>query len=123
MPEFEERDGMLVLPRFKMEFRTDLIQTLKAVGIRRAFDRAADFSGISLTPLFISRVEHATFVEVTEEGTEAAAATGIAVSPTAVRPVVKPFQMIVDRPFFLLIEDGTTHSILFMGVVNDPASQ
>jgi serpin B len=122
VPRFREREGTVLLPRFKLEFKADLIPALKAMGIHQAFTHAADFSGISETEMFVSGVEHASFVEVNEEGTEAAAATGITMRMTSVRPTVKPFQMIVDRPFFFVIEDKLTHAILFMGVVNEPLS-
>jgi serpin B len=120
--KFQEREGTIVLPRFKLEFKADLIPALKAMGMHQAFTHGADFSGMSGTQMFVSGVEHASFVEVNEEGTEAAAATGITMHMTAVRPTVKPFQMIVDRPFFFAIEDRLTHSILFLGVVNDPSA-
>lgn len=120
--KFQERDGTVLLPRFKLEFKADLIPALKAMGIRQAFTHAADFSAMSETQLFVSGVDHASFVEVNEEGTEAAAATGITMRMTAVRPTLKPFQMIIDRPFFFVIEDSLTHSILFMGIVNEPTS-
>jgi len=123
LPKFAEREGTVGLPRFKLHFKADLIQALKAMGIRQAFAPAANFSGISDTPLFVSGVEHASFVEVNEEGTEAAAATGITMRMTSIRPTVEPFQMIVDRPFLFVIEDSTSHSILFIGVVNEPGSQ
>jgi len=123
MPKFQEREGTLVLPRFKLEFKADLVSGLKAMGIRHAFARSADFSGVSSTQLFVSGVEHASFVEVNEEGTEAAAATGVTMAMTAGRPVIKPFQMIINRPFFFVIEDSATKSILFMGIVNEPGSE
>jgi serpin B len=71
----------------------------------------------------VSGVDHASFVEVNEEGTEAAASTHVTVALTSALPTVQPFQMIVDRPFFFVIEDGSTHSILFMEAINDPDSQ
>lgn len=120
LPRLHEREGTVALPRFKLEFKADLVPALKALGIRQAFTHAADFSAMSETEMFVSGVEHASFVDVNEEGTEAAAATGITMRMTAVRPTAKPFQLIVDRPFFFAIEDGLTHSILFMGIVNEP---
>jgi serine protease inhibitor len=123
MPKFQQREGTVALPRFKLEFKAELIQALKGMGMRQAFSSSANFSGISDTQLFVSSVDHASFVEVNEEGTEAAAATSVGVAITSAMPTVRPFQMIVDRPFFFAIEDSTTHSILFMGTVNDPASQ
>ncbi len=122
LPRLQEREGTVALPRFKLEFKADLIPALKAIGIQQAFTHAADFSGMSETEMFVSGVEHASFVEVNEEGTEAAAATGITMRMTVVRPTAKPFRMIVDRPFFFSIEDSLTHSILFMGIVNEPLS-
>jgi serpin B len=120
--KFQETEGTVVLPRFKLEFKMDLIPALTAMGIHQAFTHAADFSAMSGTQMFVSGVDHASFVEVNEEGTEAAAATGITMRMTAVRPTVKPFQMIVDRPFLFAIEDNLTHSILFMGILNDPGA-
>ena len=123
MPKFRERQGTIVLPRFKLEFKANLVRSLKGMGMQQAFTAAANFSGISSAQLYISDVEHASFVEVNEEGTEAAASTQVTVALTSAMPTVKPFQMIVERPFFFAIEDRLTHSILFMGVINKPGSQ
>ena len=122
MPKFHEREGTIVLPRFKLEFKADLVRSLKAMGIQQAFSPTANFFGISDGQLYVSGVDHASFVEVNEEGTEAAAATQVTVALTSAMPTVRPFQMIVDRPFFFAIEDNSTHSILFMGLINDPGS-
>jgi serine protease inhibitor len=123
MPKFHEREGTIVLPRFKLEFKADLVRSLKAMGIQQAFSPTANFFGISDGQLYVSGVDHASFVEVNEEGTEAAAATDVRVALTSAMPTVRPFQMIVDRPFFFAIEDSATHSLLFMGVINNPDSQ
>jgi serpin B len=123
MPKFQERPGTIALPRFKLEFKADLVRSLKGMGIQQAFSSAANFSGIANAGLYVSGVDHASFVEVNEEGTEAAAATDVRVALTSAMPTVRPFQMIVDRPFFFVIEDSSTHSILFMGAINDPGSQ
>jgi serine protease inhibitor len=120
-PGFSERDGTLVLPRFRLEYRVEMKRPLMALGMKSAFGNA-DLSGISDRGLFISAVRQATFVEVNEEGTEAAAgiaapgASGIEMNPP------KPFQMIVDRPFLFLIADAQTGLILFMGMVFDPGA-
>ena len=88
--------------------------------MRAAFDPStANFSGIALG-LFISAARQKTFVEVNEEGTEAAAVTAVAPSLTSLTP---RFEMIVDRPFLFLIEDKQTQTILFMGVVFDPTAR
>ena len=123
MPKFREREGTIVLPRFKLEFKANLVRSLKGMGMQQAFMAAANFSGITSAQAYISDVEHASFVEVNEKGTEAAASTQVTVALTSAMPTVKPFQMIVERPFFFAIEDRLTHSILFMGVINDPGSQ
>ena len=118
-PGFSEREGTVVLPRFKVEYGVELKEPLKALGMRAAFG-GADFSGISDRRLFISAVRQRAFVEVNEEGTEAAAVTMVPITSGIVTEPPKPFQMIVDRPFLFLIEDQQTRTILFMGVVNDP---
>ena len=84
----------------------------------QAFSDSANFSGISPSPLKISDVLHKTYIETDEEGTEAAAVTGITMSMTALRPVGSPFYMDVNRPFFFAIQDDGTGEILFMGVIN-----
>jgi serpin B len=110
-----------VLPRFKLEYGVELERPLKALGMKAAFGKA-DFSGIADRGLSISAVRQQAFLEVNEEGTEAAAATmapasaGIEIDPP------KPFQMFVDRPFLFLIEDEQTSTILFMGVLYDPGA-
>jgi serine protease inhibitor len=95
--------------------------TLKALGIKAAFG-AADFSGISTRKLFVSAVRQKAFVEVTEEGTEAAAVTGMMVNAMGIEMnPPKPFRMLVDRPFLILIEDERTGIVLFSGVIFDPS--
>ena len=120
-PGFERREGTVVWPRFKLEYGVELKDPLKALGMRAAFDKA-DLSGISDRPLSISAVRQRAFVEVNEEGTEAAAATGLTIQSSSASTPPKPFQMIVERPFLFLIEDQQTRTILFMGVVYDPGA-
>jgi serpin B len=121
MPGFSDRDGLVVFPKFKLENTLELNATLKALGMKSAFDRQkADFSGIFSDPHFISEVRQKAFVEVSEEGTEAAAVTGLAVEATGIEVnPPKPFQMIVDRPFLFAIVDARNEMILFMGLVNE----
>jgi serine protease inhibitor len=109
----------LVIPKFKVEYSVELRDPLESLGMKSAFgDSNADFSGIA-PGIFISQVRHKTYVEINEEGTEAAAVTGATATLTAVRPIV---DMTVDRPFLFLIEDKSTETILFLGVVFDPTS-
>jgi serpin B len=120
LTRFFELDGTLALPRFKLEYNVRLNDSLQALGMKRAF-HGADFSVMSDEPLELSEVKQKSYVEVNEEGTEAAAVTVGIMQATAVLRPQKPFEMIVDRPFFFVIEDAQTQSILFMGVVYDPA--
>ncbi|MGO8836774.1 MAG: serpin family protein [Limisphaerales bacterium] len=122
LPGFRDREGTLAFPRFKIEYDVLLNDPLKALGIRHAFEDA-DFSAMASEPLFVSKVKQKSFVDVNEEGTEAAAVTMVnMVGAIAMNPL-KPFEMIVDRPFFFVIEDSETQSILFMGTVYDPTGQ
>jgi serine protease inhibitor len=119
-PGFRSAQGTIVLPKFKVEYSVELGQPLQSLGMKAAFDpRNADFSGIG-PGLFISAARQKTFVEVNEEGTEAAAATGVAVAATSFVTPPPPFQMTVDRPFIFLIEHRQTGAILFLGILFDP---
>ncbi len=118
MTLFRNREGLIRLPRFRMESDLTLNDTLKALGMEVAFGDEANFSGIG-DNLLISEVKHKTFVEVNEEGTEAAAATSVAIAVTAA-PAQEPFSMIVDRPFFCAIRDNQTGTVLFMGSIVEP---
>ncbi|QOV24768.1 serpin family protein [Anabaenopsis elenkinii] len=117
--QFRNRDGFIRLPRFKTDYDVTLNHALQALGMSEAFSNQANFSGIG-NNVKISQVKHKTFVEVNEEGTEASAATSVAMVARALREKPEPFRMIVDRPFFCAIRDHQTGSILFMGVITDP---
>jgi serpin B len=121
-PQFRSTPGDIVLPRFKLEYDIVLNQALKTLGMSAAFDpQNANFSEMyaktSSANVFIGEVKHKTFVEVNEEGTEAAAATSGGMHLTSFQP---PFKMVVDRPFFCAIVDNTTKTILFMGSIVEP---
>jgi serpin B len=120
MAQFRLREGTLELPRFKLDNKYELNAELKALGMPRAFSRQAEFGGISDEALLISQVVQETFVEVNEEGTEAAAASGVAIRPTMVQVPTTPFTMIVDRPFYMAIRENQTGTILFHGAIEDP---
>jgi serine protease inhibitor len=120
LSKFKSTEGQIGLPRFKLEFSAELNKSLNSLGMKKAFrPHTAEFSGISSTPLYIDLIKHKTFVEVNEEGTEAAGVTGITMRTTSVQIPEKPFEMILDRPFLFLIEDAPTREILFAGVMND----
>jgi len=120
--QLRQRKGTIELPRFGLTYDTSLNTTLSKLGMGIAFEHGADFSGIPQrqAQLRISDVQHASFLKVDEEGTEAAAATSIGIRATAVRPSIPPFHMVVDHPFFLAIRDERNGQILFMGVVEEP---
>ena len=104
-----------MLPKFKLEYGVDLIPPLQAMGMKTVFGDLGDFSGIGSVGIY--RVRQKTFIEVKEEGTEAAAVTSVGMAPSGtLLPPSNPFQMIVDRPFLFLIEDQQTGMILFTGV-------
>ncbi|MHC4547480.1 MAG: serpin family protein [Planctomycetota bacterium] len=105
------------LPRFRITSGFRLREVLASLGMPRAFRAAqADFSGMTgRRELFISEVVHQGFVEVHEEGTEAAAATGVVMARGA------PRVFRADHPFLLLIRDRTSGSLLFVGRVVNPS--
>ena len=123
LPGFHDCKGTLALPRFKLDYDVLLNDPLKALGMRSAFTSDADFSAMADEPLFVSEVKQKSFVEVNEEGTEAAAVTTVTMRAMAIMEPLKPFEMIVDRPFLFIIGDNRTQSILFMGVIYDPTGQ
>nr|AGS49290.1 serine protease inhibitor (serpin family) [uncultured bacterium esnapd2] len=108
----------LAMPRFTTRSEMDLKETLTQAGMPLAFTPAADFSGITDDQaLLIASVRHKTFVQVDEEGTEAAAATGVEMKPVSA-PAFRT--VTVDRPFLFVITDTATGAPLFLGRVNDP---
>uniref|UniRef100_A0A8C4KIW4 Serpin B10 n=1 Tax=Dromaius novaehollandiae TaxID=8790 RepID=A0A8C4KIW4_DRONO len=108
----------LYLPKLKLEENYDLKSTLRSLGIRDAFDPVqADFTGMSVKKdLFISKVIHKAFVEVSEEGTEAAAATGVLVTRTSA--MTATFK--ADHPFLFFIRHNKSQTILFFGRLCSP---
>ena len=114
---FRETEMALQLPKFRFDYARTLTGDLEALGMEIAFDPArADFLGMAdVQPerLYLSRVLQKTFIDVNEEGTEAAAATGIGVGVTSAPPTLT-----VDRPFVFVIHERLTGAILFVGQVN-----
>jgi serine protease inhibitor len=116
------KQGTVILPKFRASYEIQLNKPLAAMGMPIAFEpNRADFSGMTReAKLFISRVIHKTFVEVTEQGTEAAGVTGTEVSVTSA-PIDEPFVFKADRPFLYAIRDSQTGLILFAGIMNNPS--
>jgi len=122
LPKFTSREGTIALPRFKVEYGVQLKPMLQEMGMKLPFSQNADFSKMSSTSLYLDEVKQKSYVEVNEEGTEAAAVTIGGMKATAVHAPTKPFEMIVDRPFILLIEDNLTKTVLFLGIIVEPPS-
>lgn len=118
--QFGMRQGSIQLPRFKFDYEIQLNSALKALGMESAFSAGANFSNMTSASVAIDEVKHKTFVEVNEQGTEAAAATSVGMVLTAARMPQEPFQMVVDRPFFCAIRDNQTGTVLFMGSIKEP---
>ena len=119
---FRVRNVRLQIPKFKIEYGTkELNDALTTLGMGIAFDADhADFSRMAFIEriggnLYITKVSHKTFIEVNEEGTEAAAATSVGVGIKSLPP---PF--IVDRPFFFAIRDNETKTVIFLGTMMEP---
>jgi len=111
----------LSMPRFRLEAAFNLIPVLKRLGVAAAFTRQADFSGITAAErLLISAVAHKAYVDVDEQGTEAAAATAIAFRPLAAFRAPPAVTMTVDRPFLFTIIHTPTGLPLFVGQVRYP---
>lgn len=107
-----ERTVALALPRWKFSYGTSLKEPVEALGMKAAFvPDTADFSGMDGTrSLYISDVVHKAFVRVDEEGTEAAAATGVIAGTTSAP--VDVLRVFVDRPFVFLIRERTTGAVV-----------
>ena len=114
------RNVQIEIPKFKYGFKTLLNDHLIDLGLGIAFSGGADFSRITGTPnIFISRVIHQTFIDVQEEGTEAAAATIVELRETSAGGDSTPIFR-ADRPFLYFIKENSTGALLFMGKVGKP---
>ena len=118
-----EPDSMkpeIYLPRFKIEFETGLKEPLMELGVASIFDEtAADLTGMidaRLSNVAVSKIIHKAAIEVNEEGTEAAAATGIDVAMFSLPP-----QMMVDRPFLFAVVHRPTATPVFVGRMSKPS--
>ncbi len=123
LTEMAPTEVEVYIPRFKMDEKYSLEKSLKALGMISAFSREADFSGMTeRRELFISEVLHRAYVEVNEEGTEAAGATEVGMRVTSAAPMPMPTAAVfrADHPFLFLIIHRPTGLILFMGKLQSP---
>lgn len=114
----DEQELLIEIPRFKLTYKKSLKETLKDMGMGVAFTSQANFLNIADAPLAIDDVIHSTFVEVNEEGTEAAAVTVVSIRLTSAPP-----GFVADRPFLFIISEKKTDTILFMGKMLDPEGE
>ena len=111
----------LSMPGFKVTAAATLRRTLETLGAELAFTSGADFTGItSAERVWISEVAHQAYIDVDEDGTEAAAATAVVVATARFAPSAPPVEVIVDRPFLFAITDAATGLPLFLGRVTNP---
>lgn len=116
MNGFANHEMALAMPRFKLTFDMTLNEILKKMGMAIAFTEAADFNAMYQPGgLLISEVKHKTFVEVNEEGTEAAAATSVGIGVVSAPPEFR-----IDRPFLFAIRDSHSQTVLFIGKMEYP---
>ncbi len=111
--QFAAEKVEIYLPQFKLENSFELSKQLKMAGMPTAFTNAADFSNLGPGSLAISQVLHKTFIDVNEEGTEAAAVTAVIITRTS----MPDSEIRFSRPFVYLIAEKTTGSIIFLGQI------
>lgn len=114
---FEYSELFFGMPKFKMEYEKSLIKPLTNLGMGIAFGPGADFTNIAEADLLIDEVLHKSFVEVNEQGTEAAAVTVVVIVETSV-PQIPTF--IANRPFVFIIRENQSNSVLFIGKMMNP---
>ena len=107
----------LYLPKFHVGYSTDLVKTLQALGIKRAFAADADLSPTGLSNIFVSDVVHKATMDVDEQGTVAAAATAIVTKSMA---IARPRIIRIDHPFICAIRSDETGALLFLGIIKHP---
>lgn len=120
--EFQKEKGTIMLPKFELEYEANLIKPLIKLGMVKAFNaEEAHFPNMieESGQIFISDIKQKTFLDVYEEGTEAAAVTNVVMEETSAS-VDEPFHMEVNRPFFMTITDADTGAIIFMGTIEQP---
>jgi serpin B len=111
----------LAMPKYKVEFSTELKAALSEMGMAEAFGSHANFSDMTNTPeTSISRVLQKTYMDVNEQGTEAAAVTAVVMMTQAAHIEARPIDFTVDHPFVVALVDKDTSEILFLGSIVEP---
>lgn len=121
LSQMRSQPGNVSLPKFKLEYETELKDVLASLGMGQVFDATkADFSAMTDNTVALNTVKHKVVIEVNEEGTEAAGATSFGIQITSATPQNQAFEMNINRPFFFAIRDDITETVLFMGNVVEP---
>jgi serpin B len=120
----EGPEVQLGVPKFEFRWKAGLKEALSALGMATAFDTSnADFSNMTdKDQLYISEVAHEAFIAVDEQGTEAAATTGVTMVASATTATIRLVELTIDRPFIFAVRDRETGAILFLGRVTDPTA-
>ena len=118
-----EKEVSIAIPKFKVESSLNLKDSLQRIGLKHMFDvKQADFSGMTDTKeLFVSEVIQKAFIEVTEEGTEASAATATNFQQKSSFNNKNTPEFICDHPFVFMLKDNLTRMILFTGKITNPS--
>jgi serine protease inhibitor len=121
LSQMRSQPGKVSLPKFKLQYETELKDVLASLGMGQVFDASqADFSAMTNSRVALNTVKHKAVMEVNEEGTEAAGATSFGIQITSATPQNQAFEMNINRPFFFAIRDDITETVLFMGNVVEP---
>ena len=118
---FSSQEVSLSLPRFTLQASEELLEPLKALGLKHGMDSVTAFENLTMLPQEISRIVQKTFMKVDEEGTEAAAATGVVMETTALKRH-EPERLVVDRPFLFALRDRESGLILMSGYIAKPST-
>ncbi len=118
--KLEERPGRITMPRLKLEWGGDLVEPLRAAGLSTALGSSGDFRALTRARATVGEVAHRVVFEADEEGAVGAAAT--AAVGTRSMSLTPPFEMTIDRPFFLFVRDRRTGAVLFQALVADPGT-
>lgn len=119
---FARRQVRLSLPRFTLEAGQELLDPLKALGLKDGMDSPTAFEGLSMLPLEISGIVQKTYLRVDEEGTEAAATTGVGIALQSVQRPEPVETLVVDHPFLFGLRDTRTGLLLMSGYIGRPAA-
>lgn len=122
LPENFIDDVFLKMPTFKIKTDMDAVEPLQEMGVKKVFSRSAELTAISDGPITVSRIKHTSVVEVSKEGTEGAAATGIEIALFSAT-FGEQKDVVVDRPFIFVVQDRHNKIPVLVGKVNDPSKK